>query len=270
MKINSPIFIMAPARSGTTIFYNLFTRHKDTAFPEHFADKYWSTPWKFRLIPLMVKQQMWRYKKRPLPHEGAFWRRFHPYSTYLDETDINEEEEKYLFSAIKTQLSAFNAKRFVAKAHDFMLQIKYLNALFPDAFYLVITRDPRDVVNSQYNLMIGEWNKNAKNKGDSYGRVIEKFKKNDSVIDACINYYNYYVNTMEKDLSVIKDKTIFVKYEDFVKEPRSELKRIFEFVDLGWNKNLETEIPEILEIKNIDKWRTLPDQERHILENAFK
>jgi len=88
MKIDRPIFILAPARSGTTIFYNLFTRHKETAFPEHFADKYWKTPWKFKIIPPMVKLQIWRYKKRPLPHEGGFWRKYHPYSKYLTETDV--------------------------------------------------------------------------------------------------------------------------------------------------------------------------------------
>jgi len=270
MKIDKPIFILAPARSGTTIFYNLFTRHKDTAFPEHFADKYWKSSWKFKLIPLMVKQQIWRYKKRPLPHEGGFWRKYHPYSTYLDETDVTLQEKNYIYSAITAQLRAFNAKRFVGRVHDFMLQIRFLNELFPDAFYIILKRDPKAVVNSQYKMMLGVWKKNGVGSGNNYGRVIEKFAKENSVLESCINYYNHYVNTMEKDLSLIKEKTKFVQYESFVKNPRYELKRLYEYTDLPWYDELKNDIPEVLELTSLDKWHSLPDHEKEILENAFK
>ena len=100
MRIYKPIFILASPRSGTTILYDLFTRHKDTAFPEHFADKYFKSPWKFRFIPLMVKQQMFRYKMRPLPHEGMFLSKFFPFGTPLDEKHISQKIKTYLHSLI--------------------------------------------------------------------------------------------------------------------------------------------------------------------------
>ncbi len=264
MKIDRPIFIMAPARSGTTIFYNLFTRHKDTAFPEHFADKYWSTPWKIRIIPFMVKQQIWRYKKRPLPHEGKFWRKFHDNATYLEEMDITDEEEKYLFSSIKAQLKALKAERFVDRGHDFCLRIRFLNALFPNAFFIIVRRDPRAVINSQYQMLMGSWQK-----GENYGRIIEKFEKDNSKLYACIKYFQHFIKTMEKDIPLIKTKTIEVKYEDFVHNPRYELKNVYEFVELPWYKELEKEIPSKLELKNNEKWRMLPDREKRILESSF-
>lgn len=270
MKIDRPIFILAPARSGTTIFYNLFTRHKETAFPEHFADKYWNSPWKFKIIPLMVKQQIWRYKKRPLPHEGRFWRKYHPYSKYLMEADVIPQEKNYIYSIITAQLRAFNARRFVDRVHDFMLQIRFLNELFPDAFYIILKRDPRAVVSSQYKMMTDIWSKNGVGGGNNYGRVIEKFVNGGSLLETCINYYNHYVKTMEKDLILIEDRTRIIHYEDFVKNPRYELQKLYEFTDLPWYDELKNDIPEILELTTLDKWRSLPDHEKEILERVFK
>lgn len=268
MEIKEPIFILAPARSGTTIFYNLFTRHKNTCFPEHFIDKYWNTSWKFRFIPIMVKQQMIRYKIRPLPHEGRFWRKFHSFSTYLDERSISLNEKKYIFSAIKAEMKAFKAERFVDRVHDHMLQIRFLNALFPDAFYIVLSRDPRAIVNSQYTLMKKDWNLSY-NK-ETYGDVITKFGKGESLLDDCINYYKYYTSTMKKDLLIVKSRTIEVKYEKFVNNPRVELKKIFNFTNLEWYDDLENQIPDILELKNNQKWLQLPESEKNILQKEFR
>lgn len=267
MEIIKPIFILAPARSGTTIFYNLFTRHKDTAYPEHFLDKYWLTSWKIRLIPLMVKQQIWRYKKRPLPHEGKFWRKFYPYSTQLNESNLNYTEKNYIYSVIKAELKAFRAKRFVDRSHDFMLQIKFLNALFPDAYYIIINRDPKAVVNSIFTMMKSDWN--PKKEENTYGKVVEKFCKNVLLLQGCINYYNYYIDTMKKDLSIIRNRIIQVSYENFVKDPRDQLKKIFEFTEISWYNDLKNEIPKVLELKNNEKWKILSESEQEILNKAF-
>lgn len=267
MEIKKPIFILNPARSGSTIFYNLFTRHKDTAFPEHYIDKYWKSPIMINFIPMLVKIQQWRYKQRSLPHAGIFWRKFHPYSSYLDENLITEKEKNYIYSAIRAELKAFKAKRFVDRAHDFMLQIRFLNKLFPDAFYIILNREPKAVVNSQYTLMKNEWRPD-RNK-DTLGNVIAKFGKADSPLESCINYYKYYISTMQKDLKIVEKTSIEVRYEEFVKDPRSELKNIYQFTELEWYSDLENEIPKILELKNNQKWLQLPENEKNILQNAF-
>jgi len=167
-------------------------------------------------------------------------------------------------------IAAFNASRFVDRVHDFMLQIRFLNELFPDAFYIILKRDPRAVVNSQYKMMSDIWSKNGVGGGINYGRVIEKFANGGSLLETCINYYNHYVKTMEKDLFLIEDRTKIVHYEDFVKNPRYELKKLYEYTDLPHYDELEKEIPEILELKSLDKWGSIPDHEKEILEKAFK
>jgi len=272
MKIEKPIFILGAPRSGTTILYNLFTRHKDTAFPEHFLDKYYQNPWKFNLIPLMLKQQIWRYKKRPLPHEGKFWSKYFSFSTNVDETQLTSEIKNYIFSAITTQLKAFHASRFVNKQVDFCLRIRLLKELFPDAYYIVIWREPIAVVGSLFTQMMDSWKKDNKISHNDRGwlKVTENFGKNESMLESCINFYKHYINPLKKDYSLIKERMIEIKYEDFVRRPREELKRLYDYTELFWYKELENEIPEILELRNNEKWNMLPEFEKEILKKEFQ
>ncbi len=271
MKINKPIFILGAPRSGTTILSNLFTRHKDTAFPEHFLDKYYQVPWKFKLIPLMLKQQIWRYKKRPFPHEGKFWRKYFPPSIEVDDSQITPEIKNYIFSAIKTQLKAFHAPRYANKQVDFCLRIKFLKALFPDAYYIVIWRDPKSVVGSLFIQMNGEWKKDEKSAEIDRGwlRVTEDFGKNEPLLESCINFYKHYINPLKKNSPLIKDHLIEIKYEDLVQQPREELKRLYEFTELSWYKDLEVEIPKILQLGTNEKWKSLSQEEKQIIEKNF-
>jgi hypothetical protein len=264
--IKKPIFLLAPARSGTTVFYNLFTRQPDTGFPEHYIDKYWNSSFMISLVPTLVKIQQIRYKQRSLPHEGVFWRKFHNYNQVLTENDVNKEHVKFFKKIMSTQLKAFNAKRFVARSHDFCLRIKYLNKIFPDAYYIILNRDPKAVVCSQYTLMKKDWDPIAG--ANTYGSTIEKFKTNQSKLETCINYYKFYIDTMNKDLKLIKNKCE-INYEEFVKDPKHELKKLFNFVELEWNNELDKSIPKVLELKNNEKWKLLPKNEQEVLQKTF-
>jgi len=274
MTIEKPIFIIGVARSGTSILYKLFTRHKDTAFPEHFSDKYYSSPWKFRLIPLMLKQQIMRYKIRPEPHEGMFWQKFFSYGVELDESDVNEQIEKYIYNVINTQLKAFNANRFVNKQIDFCLRLKFLNKIFPDAYYINISREPKAIVSSLYTKMREDWEIELVENNYHHGykgwhTIKEKYGPDVSKLEACINYFKHYKNSLQTDLAVLNSKVINVKYEEFINQPKEELKKIFEFTELDWYDDLKNEIPNKLELKNNEKWHMLPDNERQILENSL-
>ena len=93
---------------------------------------------------------------------------------------------------------------------------------------------------------------------------LEKFGKNLSNIETCVNYYKFFRNTMEENLHIIKNGTIEIKYENFVRNPREELKKLYEFTELSWYDELEKDIPEVLKIDNDEKWKTLPDNEKNV------
>ena len=268
-EIAKPVFIIGIQRSGTTILDGLFTRHRDTAFFEGFCNRYYMAPWKFHLIPLQVK----RYRSRPPSTEGRVWRRYFSEIDYVDESHATDEIKGYYYSAIRAELKAFHAKRFVNKNPTHCLRLRWLNAMFPDAQYILIWRDPRAVVHSIYQKMQSYWDMQIKTEYEhsykGYVTIKEVFGRDVSKLEACINFYGYNKKMLLQDLPVVKDRLAEVQYEQFVRQPREELKRLYEFAGLRWYGELEKDVPATLQLENNEKWRSLPAEERQILENVF-
>ena len=273
--IKKPIFIIGVQRSGTTILDNLFTHHRDTAFFENFSSRYYKSPWKFRFIPLMIRLQKIKRGSnfRPISAEGRVWNRFFPEIDYLDKTKVTDEIKNYYYSIIKAELKAFNAKRFVNKNPAHCLRIRWINEMFPDAYYIIISRESKSVISSIYRKMLNQWETDPyagyDHKYEGYHTVKEKFGKNVSKLQACINYYNYIENTFRKDFHIIKNNSIEIQYEEFVRNPQEEIKKLYEFTKLRWYKELENIIPNKLEEENNDKWKTLKDEEISLLTKSF-
>jgi hypothetical protein len=268
-KIIKPVFIIGIQRSGTTILDNLFTRHRDTAFFEGFCNRYYMAPWKFLLIPLQVR----RYRNRPPSTEGRVWRRYFREIDYVDETQLTDEMRRYYYSAIRAELRAFNAKRFVNKNPAHCLRLRWLDAMFPDALYILIWRDPRAVVNSIYQKMLSYWDMQLKTEYEhgykGYVTIKDVFGKDVSKIESCVNFYNYNKKMLLQDIPIVGDRVAEVAYEDFVERPRQELARLYDFAGLSWYAELENYVPERLGLDTNAKWQALPADEKSILRHAF-
>lgn len=275
MKIDRPIFIIGTQRSGTTILYRLFTKHKDTAYFEHYCDKLYTHSLLFPLIPYLFRYQKLRYKiTRPIPKEGDVWDRFFDPLECLNENHVEEKIKKYYYSAIKSELKAFKATRFVNKEPMNCYRIRWINSMFPDAFYIIIWRDPKAVIYSMYKLLEKAralFNRRGKKYVHGYGpnTLMEKFGKDVSILETYINYYNFLKDQIIKDLPVIKNKLIEINYEDFVETPREIITNLYDFTELKWYPKLNEQIPEVLERNNNNKWKSLPQKEKQILQNAF-
>jgi hypothetical protein len=114
-----PVFVLGCPRSGTSLVYSLLQRHPDL---------------------------------RSLGGEGhVLWNAYqHPRlkgwsSDRALASDIHDEEPHFLYSAIN---AVVGSHRFLEKTPKNILRVPYLNALFPDARYLLLKRDGRAVVNS--------------------------------------------------------------------------------------------------------------------------
>jgi len=266
MKFKEPIFILNPSRSGTTILFRLFARHRDTAFFERYSAKLYKHPSLFRFIPLLMKYQKIRYKTiRPIASEGAVWGRFYSPINHLNESHATEEIKNYYYNAIKYQLKAFNATRFVNKNPRSCMRVRFINHMFPNAVYIVVKRDKKAVISSMYKKLQRKekiWREkfpNTKKFVGSYAIVRKILGENISDLEACIGYYELYHNTLNEDLPVISDKVISVHYEDYVKDPRNIIKKLYDFTHLKWYDELEEFIPKQLQLHNNEKWKTLPE-----------
>lgn len=272
MEIIKPIFIIGNNRSGTNILYKLFTEHKDTAYFENYSSRYYKRPNMFKFIPLLKKFQKFRYGiERPKRSEGWVWDRYYTLIQYLEEKHATEEIQNYYFNAIKYQLKAFNANRFVSSNPRSSMRIKWLNKMFPDAYYIIITRDKKSVISSMYQVIT----KKRKKWGDKfleypstlrgYGYVKKQLNENCSDMQTCIDFYELYQKSLNQDLPLISEKTIHVKYEDFIKDSRNTIKKLYQFSKLNWYDGLEKLIPEQLDLSRNDRWKLLPEVEKNFL-----
>ena len=272
MEIIKPIFIIGNNRSGTNILYKLFTEHKDTAYFENYSSRYYKRPNMFKFIPLLKKFQKFRYGiERPKRSEGWVWDRYYTLIQYLEEKHVTEEIQNYYFNAIKYQLKAFHASRFVSSNPRSSMRIKWLNKMFPDAYYIIITRDKKSVISSMYQVIT----KKRKKWGDKfleypstlrgYGYVKKQLNENCSDMQTCIDFYELYQKSLNQDLPLISEKTIHVKYVDFVKDSRNTIKKLYQFTKLDWYDGLEKLIPECLDLSRNDRWKLLPEIEKNFL-----
>ncbi len=271
-EFKEPIFIIGIPRSGTTILEELFTAHKDTAYFENYSARYYKRPSMFRFIPMLMKYQKFRYKiDRPKRSEGWVWDRFANSLDYLDESHVTEEMKSYFYNAIKYQLKAFNATRFVSKNPRNCMRIRWINHMFPNISYIMIERDKKPVISSMYYGI-----KRYKKKwGDKFlkppsslrgfGYIKKMLGEDRSDMQTCVSFYELYRNALYKDLPIISDRTITLQYEEFVKDPRNTIKKLYEFTHLDWYDELEKFIPKQLELGNNEKWKLLPDDEKKIM-----
>ena len=257
MEISKPIFILGTRSSGKSTLSRLFTRHKDTAYFEHYIGNYINSRWKFRFLPILHKYRKVRHGiDRPNPVNVDFGIGFR----YVDETDVTDKNRDYCYTSIKAALKLFNAKRFVNDSATHCLRIRWLNELFPDAYYIVIWRDPKAVVGSAKRKI-------SENK--KWSLLKEKFGKNLSYIETCIVDYQFFKNQLLHDLPLIKERTIEVHYENLIKNTRQELKRLYNFTELDWYDDIKKDIPSHLDRKNNEEWKNLSSNEQELLAKVF-
>ena len=272
MISKKPIFILGLPRSGTTILEELFTAHKDTAYFENYSAKFYRRPWMFRFIPLLMKYRKLRYNiDRPKRSEGWVWDRYANLLDYLDESKVTEDKKRYYDEAIKYQLKAFNATRFVSKNPRNRMRIRWIDTMFPNAVYILIKREKKSVISSIYQAL----NRYKRKWGDQflkppsslrgYGFIKTKLGSEKTDMQTSVEFYDMYSNALEKDLPTIADRTITIEYEEFVKDPRNTIKKLYEFTNLEWYDELEEFIPKQLKLGNNEKWKLLPEDEKKIL-----
>jgi len=275
VKIVNPVFIIGIQRSGTTILYDLFAKHRDVAYCEMFSSIMCNKPYLFKMIPALLKLQ--RIQKgrdfRPIPNEGRIWRRFFSEIEYLDQHQVTGEIKDYYYSAIRYQLKAFGVGRFVSKNPANCLRIKWIDKMFPDARYVIIWRDPASVVSSIFRKMNRRWEYESDHiyehgyKG--YVTVKERFGKDVSKIQACVNYYNHLRSKLLDDFHVIEDRSVTISYEDLVQNPRVILRMLYEHTGLEWYDGLKEAIPDRLKTDMNQQWMCMSEVEQEVLRNNF-
>jgi hypothetical protein len=138
---------------------------------------------------------------------------------------------------MKTVIYSNNGKRLLLKNPANTTRIKTLLEIFPDASFIHIYRNPYKVYLSTVKMRKNVLDKLALQ--DASKEEIEK-----QVIDNYIRVMNTYFK--QKKL-IPKNKLVDAKYEDLVKDPIKQVKKIYTNLNLKGFKNALPEMKKYLE-----------------------
>jgi hypothetical protein len=242
-----PVFVLGHWRSGTTYLVNLlsqdpqysFFRMSNVVFPTTFLTFNWFWNWLLnKTIPKTrpmdnIKLDMAYPQEEEfaisnttpyaISHITSFPKNVDYYTkfTYMND-DVTDRERKgwikqYSFMLKKVALQQ-NNRRLLLKNPANTGRIKEILKLYPNAKFINIYRNPYDVISSTQGM---------------YKKMfplmsLQGVMTDDEVDSYIYNLYkNVHSNFFKQKSLIPKENIIDIKYEDFVKEPFSHLKKIY-------------------------------------------
>ncbi len=274
----SPVFILGHWRGGTTLLHNLLSKdpqfgyvtYLQGLFPHAFLASNFFRWFATRIMPskrpmdnmeidtespqeeelaLIAQSGHSLYNMWIAPEkQNEIW---NDYALFKNKEIKNKWSKGYL-DLLKTATLNFQGKRLVLKNPPNTMRIPYLLEQFPNAKFIFIYRNPYKVYASTYKL---------------YRDVINFFQLHDedeSFIDQNIlRIYKEMNEAYQKNKNLIpQENLIEIKFEDFVKNKEEGLKNIYQKLDLGDFKNVESIYQKyLLTIQNHKKNKLNTDKE---------
>jgi hypothetical protein len=284
LKIDRPIFIVGLPRSGTSMLYNLLCAHEKAFYVTNsmnsFPDSIRAIEWARKKFKLNIRGE--RFLQDSIdsdfssPSEPAmFWGKWigrETQSLFWTEkplSDFSPEKLDEIYSDIKKILFTFGGgdRRFVCKYPVFQTELGMINQLFPDAHFIHIIRDGRQVANSLVKLYKLCKSQIEKIKHPDFDRLIpyprvENLEK--YITEFGPDDIRCTAHVWEDSISVVdevKDRLhrfVQVRYEDILAQPKEELGKLFAFAGLDWpaenNTLFQREFAGIGKIRHTNKY----------------
>lgn len=245
-----PIFIIGHWRSGTTLLHELMVRDERFDFPTTYEC---FVPHHFLVSHRILPKLIWFLlpAKRPMdnmlagfdrPQEDEFalvtmgaptpyMRIAFPneppaYSEFLDMQETKPADlarfKKDLLDFVR-RITLLKTKRLVLKSPPHTGRIQVLSELFPGAVFIHIVRDPRSVFPSTKRL----WQA----LDEVQGFQIPRHEHLDEYVFSCLE--RMYRGFDAQRPGIPADRFYELRYEDLIRDPVTELKKIYETLHLG-------------------------------------
>lgn len=213
--MTSPIFIVGVDRSGTTLLNMMLHTHSKIAMPyeSKFFVRYYLNRDAFGdLSQPEARQNL----IRTILNEPSV----KAWDVQLREKDIDSCSCNTVENTINTVYSAYaeskGALRWGDKTPAYVENLHILNAMFPECSFIHLVRDGRDVANS----IIPQWWG-----PDDFTTAIRTWEKR--------------VSCARKMLAMLPShRFIELRFEDLVGDPSRELKKICQFLNISYEKDM--------------------------------
>jgi hypothetical protein len=250
MRIAKPIIILGAPRSGTTILFSILSSHPElwSVYAESgFLERYIG-PDKLgwhngnRVGSEVVTGELREKVVSDCYHRAVNYQALFPNAS--SRIYANRRLERILRKA--SQLTVFAVSRpevirLVEKTPRNMLRIPFLNAIFPDAYFVFLARDPRANISS----LLEGWKQPNRFKtyevpggldirdypGSKWSFLLppdwEVFSTGKTLVEVCAFQYRVANQIAFEDLREIPDgRKSFVKYESLVASPEETVQRL--------------------------------------------
>lgn len=264
IEVKAPIFILGTPRCGSTMMQEILSCHERVAYfttaMDQFQDPqlFRALDWSRRTFNLDVRGE--RYLQDSIIVDGnspseamRFWGetlRMDPFSYAFNPLrlrDLSDPEVERIYTTLKHVISVFRTRgsdRFLNKSPALVAQALLIRDLFPDAKFIHLVRDGRMVANSMLKLYKLQRAQDIKVNHplfkdrpfvpyprvpaleaaiDQYG--LEDVRTTAMVWDSAVRY----VESVRSELPNFHE----LRYEDFLKSPREELRKLFDFCELA-------------------------------------
>jgi len=227
MSQSPPLFIVGAPRSGNTL-----TRRVLMA-----SDQIYIPPETYVLGEILSRWRKWRgldWRERVFLFCAYFERHnlfadleiesltpFAKQACVLEEGEQTRQRLIDLFYAFMTREHGYAAPRWGDKTPWNTVHLDHIVKAYPDAYYLHLKRDGRDVVASQLKSDMRDFDSSAQRWIDANA--------------ACRRY-----------LKRAKRPALEIAYEDLVSDPESVFRSIFKWADLDFDPEYLTRVPEKL------------------------
>jgi len=248
MSPDRPIFVLGPPRSGTSLLYKTLCRHPDVTWLSRGYKKFPQWP---ALAELLTRMGV----VSDSPKESRIiWNRFH--TSRFDVTgpeDVTPEIREWYRTLIGRLVELRGRKRFLAKFPAHSMRAPWINAVFPDAVFLVATRDWRAVVNSTVVKRAND----TKDRERWWGVRVPgwgKMKATMAPEESAARVFRIVHETLESQEASFPGRFFRVKYEDVCRDTVGEMRRVTDACGLEWSDEFEASLPTGLRSSNY-KWR---------------
>ena len=243
-EIRKPVFIVGCPRSGTTTLYRRLAKHPDLAWISNVTKKAPSSIPLTRLLLMVRKEQHPTEAKR-------IWRR---YATADHDArgreDATPKTAAYLHKVVRNHLKMFGKPRFPNKCPRNSVRMPFLNAVFPDAYFVHIIRDGRAVANSILRARINHGGAYWACEPPGWQGLLEK-----PLLEACGLQWKMIVeHALETAKSIPPERYMEVRYEEMCDRPEEVFRAVSEKVELEWDDAVLRELVSDIKSRNF-KWR---------------
>ncbi|WP_404454409.1 sulfotransferase [Virgibacillus necropolis] len=211
-KKTSPIFIGGAGRSGTTLLRVMLNAHPNLCSGPEFK----------MLQPIAnLYNQMISIEDIRNAYN-------------INKDDVNRSFSSFISSFFGKFKLENTANRIVEKTPHNILIMKELINIFPDAKFIHVFRDGRDVASS---LVTMNWH-------DFQGKPLPYVQN----IQNATDYWKQVITKSFTDSNdpILKGKVKFIKYEDLIAEPKKLMKDILTFIEEPWSE-------QVLDYSNVDR-----------------